>query len=641
MKKWMLLLVVTIAAKTNFSQTLISFGNYSISKEEFLKAYNKNKTAETDREKSIREYVALYTNFKMKVTNAKEMKMDTISHLKTDNDNFRRQIEDNFLNDEKVFDKFMQQAFDRSQVDLHVVHYFLPVAEGAPPQDTLQQYQLINSYCSLLQKIAPAVAKIPNQDKVKKTDIGFVTVFTLPYQYEDIVYGLKPGEISRPYRSPKGWHVFKLLEQRKSIGKWKVAQILFTFPPAADNEMQAAVKKMADSVYQQLKQGADFSMLARAYSEDKLTYLNGGEMPEFGTGKYDPAFESEVIELGKDGAITAPFRTQFGYHIVKRISVTPMSADKEDEALKFELKQKLLHDDRIKAAKDKFARDLAPKVGFKLNSGISLADVYRLADSVMNNIESNDAINKTIISKKPLISFTKETVKGADWLSYVRAFRSNTDNNKGESSKELWEKYKLAATLDYYRKHLEDFNTDFASQLQEFKEGNLLFEIMEQKIWSKAAIDSVGALQYYKAHKKEYIWGESADVVIMNCSTKEMATAAMASLKAGKSWKEIMQNNEGYIQADSGRFELTQINSVANLQSGGISPITVNSDGTVGFLQYFRSYPAGEQRSFEDARGMIVNDYQEILEKNWIEQLKKKYPIKVNEAVLKSIINNK
>ena len=640
MKKWILFLAVTIMAKTNFSQSLITFGKYTISKEEFLKAYNKNKTAETDREKSIREYVALYTNFKMKVTNAKEMKMDTISHLKTDNDNFRRQIEDNFLNDEKVFDKFMQLAFERSQTDLHVEHYFLPVSETATPQDTLRQYQLINSYYNLFQKIAPA-EKIPGQDQIKKTDLGFVTVFTLPYQYEDIVYSLKPGETSKPYRSKKGWHLFKLLEQRKSIGKWKVAQILFTFPPAADNEMQAAVKKMADSVYQQLKQGADFSMMARAYSEDKLTYLNGGEMPEFGTGKYDAAFESEVGKLLKDGAISAPFQTKFGYHIVKRISVTPMSADKEDESLKFELKQKLLHDDRIKAAKEKFARDLASKVGFKLNSSINLADVYRLADSVMNNIESNDAINKTTISKKVVISFTKETVKGADWLSYVREYRSNIENNKGESSKELWEKYKLAATLDYYRKHLEDYSTDFSNQLQEFKEGNLLFEIMEQKIWSKAAIDSAGAMQYYKAHKKEYLWGESADVLIMNCSTKEIATAAIAQLNAGKSWRDIAENNEGYIQADSGRFELTQINSVANLKTGGISPFTVNNDGSLGFLQYFRSYPAGEQRSFEDARGMIVNDYQEILEKNWIEQLKKKYPIKINEVLLKSIINDK
>jgi peptidyl-prolyl cis-trans isomerase SurA len=641
MKKWILFLVVTIIAKTNFSQSLISFGKYTISKEEFLKAYNKNKTAETDREKSIREYVELYTNFKMKVTNAKELKMDTISHLKTDNDNFRRQIEDNFLNDEKVFDKFMQLAFERSQTDLHVEHYFLPVSETATPQDTLQQYQLINTYYSLLQKIAPAVTKTPGQDQIKKTDLGFVTVFTLPYQYEDIVYGLKPGETSKPYRSKKGWHLFKLLEQRKSIGKWKVAQILFTFPPAADNETQAAVKKMADSVYLQLKQGADFSMMARAYSEDKLTYLNGGEMPEFGTGKYDAAFESEVGKLLKDGAISAPFQTKFGYHIVKRISVTPMSTDKEDESLKFELKQKLLHDDRIKAAKEKFARDLAPKVGFKLNSSINLAEVYRLADSVMNNIESNEAINKTTISKKVVISFTKETVKGADWLSYVREYRSNTENNKGESSKELWEKYKLAATLDYYRKHLEDFSADFSNQLQEFKEGNLLFEIMEQKIWSKAAIDSAGAMQYYKAHKKEYLWGESADVLIMNCSTKEIATAAMAQLKAGKSWRDIAQSNEGYIQADSGRFELTQINSVANLKTGDISPFTVNNDGSVGFLQYFRSYPSGGQRSFEDARGMIVNDYQEILEKNWIEQLKKKYPIKINEVLLKSIINDK
>jgi peptidyl-prolyl cis-trans isomerase SurA len=166
-----------------------------------------------------------------------------------------------------------------------------------------------------------------------------------------LVYALKENGVSNPYRSKKAWHIFKLVNKRPSAGKWKIAQILFTFPPETDASQQAESKKNADSVYQLLKNGADFSEMAKQFSDDKLTYLNGGELPEFGTGKFDRKFEQEVLQLTKDGDISKPFQTSFGFHIIKRISQTPTPTQKGDDALLYELKQKLQQDERINISK--------------------------------------------------------------------------------------------------------------------------------------------------------------------------------------------------------------------------------------------------------------------------------------------------
>ena len=163
-------------------------------------------------------------------------------------------------------------------------------------------------------------------------DMGFITVFTLPYEFENIVYSLKPGQVSKPYRSKKGWHIFKNEEERPAVGKIKAAQILFAVP-AGNIAMKDHAKQLADSVYTALKAGGDFAAMAKMYSNDKMTYMRGGIMPEFGVAKYDGSFERVAFSLKNDSDISEPFQTEFGYHIIKRISRSPIPENKNDETL--------------------------------------------------------------------------------------------------------------------------------------------------------------------------------------------------------------------------------------------------------------------------------------------------------------------
>jgi peptidyl-prolyl cis-trans isomerase SurA len=252
MKKILLLFTFACFTGAVFSQTLFTYGNTPVDKAEFIRAYNKNKNPVADKEKALREYLDLYVKFKLKVKAAMEMQLDTLPQLQYDAQSFRSQIEDSYLNNEKAVNDLLSEAFNRSQKDIHILHFFIPVDQAAKPEDTLKAFASINTFYSALKsgKTDYDNLNAASAVKIKQSDFGFITVFSLPYEYENIVYALKMNETSKPYRSKNGWHVFKLIDERKAVGKWKVAQVLLSFPPDVTAEAKKDYEKKADSIYQ-------------------------------------------------------------------------------------------------------------------------------------------------------------------------------------------------------------------------------------------------------------------------------------------------------------------------------------------------------------------------------------------------------
>lgn len=644
MKKILMLFAFAGFTNAGFSQTLFTYGNTAVDKAEFIRAYNKNKTPVENKEKAFREYLDLYVKFKLKVKAAMDLKLDTLPQLQYDAQSFRSQIEDSYLNNEKAVTDLLSEAFNRSQKDLHVLHFFVPVEPTATPDDTMKAFRSIST---LQAALAAGKTDYDNLSaasgiKIKQSDLGFITVFTLPYEYETLIYNLKMGQVSKPYRTKNGWHVIKLIEERKAVGKWKVAQILFSVPPDATAEAKKAYEHKADSVYQMLMNGEDFGKMARWFSDDKITYGNNGEIAEFGSGKFELSFENEVFKLTKDKEISKPFLTPYGYHIVKRLSQTPVSTDKNDAAYQFELKQKIQQDARINFAKDLFVKEIMKQVNFKKTGAVSDADLYRFADSVIAKPNSETG-NATIypIGAKTIYTYAKTKLTGKDWLDFVRNYKGSGELYQGETNAALVDKFVTTTVMDYYKKHLEDYNTDFRYQMDEFKDGNVLFEIMEKNVWGKASADADILQKYYNENKGNYLWSESADIIIFNCSGKSVAEAARAAILKGKNWKTIAEESNNNVLADSGRFELTQIPATINSKTaeGFVSEIATSPvDGNTSFIKLIHHYNAKLQRNFEEAKGLVINDYQNILEEKWIVELKNKYPVKINEAVFQSLL---
>ena len=641
MKKLVLLFALLCKFSPGDCQALFSFGNNTVTKDEFLKAYNKNNTTAGDNAQAMRDYLALYIKFRLKVQAAKDLRIDTLSTVKTDLHDFRIKIEDNYLNDNIKVNALLDEAFSRSQKDIHVLHFFVP--EGTLSTDSMKPLQAIKEVDAQLKASKKSVREIlagVNKDGVvvEYSDAGFITVFSLPYEYENIIYGLKPGQSSIPYHSRKGWHIFKNVEERPAVGKVKLAQILLAVPEGSKTE-ELEVKKLADSIYDELEKGADFGILAKEYSDDRMTYEEGGVMPEFGVSKYGGDFAEMAFSLHKDEELSRPFKTAFGYHIIKRIAASPVPATKNDDTFMFNLKKEVLNDSRIDVARQQFVAAILPKTGFK-KGAVDETDLWRVSDSSLlanRNITSGQVDEKTI-----LFSYNDNSkVNVADWILFLRNSNKTQPAHLHETYKKLFFDFIAASATRNYSARLQYFNEDFKDQLDEFKEGNMLFEVMEREVWSKAFADSAGLRDYYNSHKEKYWWETAAEAIIFSCANRDVAKKAMEELGNGKSWREVMSNNISQVQADSGRYELGQIPVAGrtNFTEGLITaPVVNENDGTAIFAKILKLYPGRQPRNFEEARGLAINDYQTFLEEKWIEQLKKQYPIKISEKVFTSLL---
>lgn len=631
-------------AHCTYSQTLFTYGNHAVSKDEFLRAYNKNPTADnSSSEKALREYLNLYINFKLKVQAAKDIRMDTLPSLKGDLRNFRSQIEENYLKDEKEVEALINEAAGRSKTDMHSLHFFAPVNSKMSPVDTVNMLKAINKVYAELKKGDTDYDEMVSEIKkeiasITGSDLGFITAFTLPYEFENLIYNLKPGEISKPYRSKKGWHVFKSVEQRPAAGKVQVAQILLTYPPE-NNALRNNAKKLADSIYRALQSGADFSTLAKALSDDRVSNMNGGVLPEFGIGKYDGAFESAAFKLKNDGDISEPFETGFGFHILKRILRKGIADITGDENAYAMLRQQVFEDKRIQTAEKKYLKQVFAKTGFQKNTSLDEQQLWKISDSFLLSNKKN--LSGSITPQITVFSFNNAKISVQDWLNFLQ---NNNNISQGETSRnypDLMEQFIHAAAKENYRDRLETFSLEFRQQLDDFKEGNMLFEIMNNKVWSKASDDSAGLKAYYDSHSERYKWEESATAILFSCAKAEIAMQAIEKLQHGINWRELAEQNAAQIQADSGRFELSQLPVVdrTSFSAGLITlPVTNPGDGTTVFSQIIELFPAGQQRSFENARGIVINDYQGVLEQRWIEQLKKRYPVTINEKVFSTLL---
>ncbi len=624
-----------------YCQTLFTYGKHAVSAPEFLKAYHKNAVSGQESREALQDYLDLYIKFKLKVQAAKDLHLDTVSSMQTDLQSFRSQVEENYLTDEKETDRLVAEAFVRSQKDIHVIHFFVP-AENVLKDDSTKNKMLLNDLYQQLNADKKTISEIladinKNGIAVQQQDLGFITVFNLPYEYENIIYDLPTGKSSAPYRTSKGWHIFKNVAERPAVGKVTLAQILLAVPGNIPQQRDQT-KKLADSIYAELSNGADFAKLAKEFSEDRMTYMNGGVMPEFGTSKYTGEFERRAFSLDHDGQISKPFETEFGWHILKRISARRVPNSMNDEAFMTEIKHQVINDSRINLAKQKFIADILPKTGF-VKQNISESNLWRVTDTSLlanKNITSGKVNEKTV-----LFSFNdNKKVTVADWIQFLRNSSKTQVPDLHKIYISTYEDFIAASATKNYRNRLENFNPAFKNQLEEFKEGNMLFEVMERKVWGKASSDSVGLLKYYKEHKLKYKWEASAEAIVFSCANENIAKHCIEELKAGKRWSEVVNNNSIQVQADSGRYELGQIPVIdrTNFTEGLITaPVVNKNDGTTVFSKILTLHPAGQTRTFSEARGLVINDYQNFLEAKWIEQLKTQYPVKVNQQVFQTV----
>jgi peptidyl-prolyl cis-trans isomerase SurA len=626
------------------SQTLFTYGKDSVSATEFLTAYKKNNASQSLNSTDVRDYLDLYIASRLKIREAKARGYDTLPQLTADLQNLRAQILPAYLNDKESINRLTKEAFTRSQKDIHLAHIFIPTTTQS---DTTAPWSRISEAYGKLQKgeTFDKVAKAYSADSSAKEnggDLGYITVFSLPYALENLAYNTPAGKVSPIYRSKGGYHIFKNLGERKALGRIRAAQILLAFPPGAAEAHKANARKLADSLYNRLLKGDDFGKLAATFSNDVISAASNGQIPEFGVGQYSPAFEATAFALQKDGAFTKPFQTEHGWHIVKRLSRLPVATSLEDDKVVQALREKVEGSDRIKSVQDALAQKVLATVGLK-ELGVNSFALWAYTDSVLDAKKPPAPL--TVTGESALLRIGKKDIKAADWISFAQANRYKTDGSGIKPHPQVWDEFVKYAALNYYQENLEQFNPEFKAQIEEFKDGNLFFEIMQQQIWGPAQTDTVALEKYYQQHKANYVWKESADAVVFYASDATAAQAFSLLLKKSpNSWRKLVENMSEKVAADSNRFELAQLPNPTKLalKEGTITaPLTNTADNTASFAYVVKLHTKPEQRSFADAKGMVINDYQTELEKQWIQELKAKYPVKVNEQALNGLFAKK
>ncbi|MEO6917189.1 MAG: peptidylprolyl isomerase [Chitinophagaceae bacterium] len=641
--------IASLGSGKTQAQSLIRLGKTNISKEEFVKAFRKNNTDPVITEQSIRAYLELFIRFKLKVKAAHDAGLDSLPAQKAELRDFTSQLAASYTVDEKSFEGLVNEAIERSKKDIHLAHIFIPfpVLPGKKEGDTAYASRQAQVAFDLLSKGSEfgkvaADFSADTATQLKKGDLGYITVFTLPYPFETIAYTTLPGTFSKPFKSTIGYHILKNLGERKAAGRISVAQILLAFEPNPSDSMVKALSTRADSIHTALQNGASFNEMVARYSNDNTSIGAHGELPAFAPGTYSPDFEHAAFALTADGETSKPFMTAFGFHILKRLRVSANEIDRGADSSLSDIKDKIKRDERMQLSRQAMLKNIYASINFRAAAFDKNAFIS-MSDSTLQNPTYSGS--KKLNRQSVLFITGSQKRSMNEWLKYLLDVQNISSLSMGKSITDLYQQFQDNAALGYYRDHLEQYNRNYADQVNEFKEGNLLFEMMQRTIWDKAAKDSAGLRKFFRTRKTNYTWEPSADAIIFNAVDSISAFALWNELiKTGtKDWRNTLLSYLDKAQADSGRYELSQLPVGAGTLSGPTrervsKPVKNSGDSKVfSFVYIIKQHPEKALKSFEEAQGAVLNDYQQNLEEKWIARLKLKYPIVVNQVSLKSL----
>lgn len=646
-----------LLAQSYAKKTLITLGDKKISAQEFMNTYEKNnvKTDVLDK-KNIDEYLDLYIDFKLKVTEAEALKMDTIPSFVKELGNYRDQLAKPYFSNDDITEELMREAYDRMQYDMNAAHILIKCDAKALPADTLAAY---NKAMKIRERIlkgedfstvavemsddpsARDMAEIPGVRKAyvgNRGELGYFTAFDMVYPFETGVYTTEVGEVSMPIRSDFGYHIIKVNSKTPALGLVTAAHIYLVADPNATEEADSILRNKAYNIYNELmKDQNQWSDFVRKYSEDRGTISKNGKLSPFRVNQIVPEFITAVKNL-KAGEISEPIKTSFGYHIIRLVSNMPPS-DYETEKVKLE--EKVGRDMRGKISEEIAMNRIMKDNNFKENT--------KVKDEYITSIDSTLAMGmyqpEEIDSKKVLFTIGKETCKLEEFVDYIvghqrrQGFLTST-----AYAYELYDAFLKAKVFAYEDASLEEKYPEFKTLVQEYHDGILLFSLMEEQVWNKAVEDTAGLNAYYERNKNNYMWNERVKAIVVTSNDKdnvEEITTLLSGDVAIDSVRTYFKNNE--VQA-SARASFYQKGDNINVDAmewkeGALKVVESTVDNTTLIIKIVEVRPA-EPKSFKEARGLVTSAYQTELERLWLQQLKEKYPVKVNQKVLEKVRNN-
>jgi len=623
----------------------MTIGDKEITLDEFERIYNKNNNSITTNQQTPEEYLDLFINFKLKVLEAEKLGMDTTKKFLTEFNSYKDQLAQPYLTDEETREALMKEAYERMKKDVHVSHILLGLGSQPTPEDTLERYERA---MEIRQRILDGedfetVARATSEDpgaRINGGDLGYFTVFMMVYPFETAAYKLESGEVSMPVRTQHGYHILKKHGERPAIGQVKVAHIFIRTPQEMSIEEQNQAKNKIMAISDSIKSGIPFGEMAQKYSDDKNSAVNGGELPLFGTGRMIKEFEQKAFELENPGDVTDPFLSFYGWHIVKLLDKKEIGSYEEMEST---LQSRALKGDRDRVKREMYLDKLKDKYNYSLNKG-TYDRLYTIVDSTIfegdwnpGNFSGKDDV---------LFSITGEVTTLEEFVDHISGIKRRRSRMPVENYVDItFNKYLEDYMVAKEKESLPERFPEYRYILQEYHDGILLFDLMDQKVWTKAVEDTTGLEAFFKKHRDDYMWDERMKGVIVSAdSTADLEKLLKRSSRIASGRWDQEKLNKKFCENDTVECVTLEEflveegrNTHVDALNGAPGTGKIYKENGRNNFVIVKKIVSPARKALDETRGQATSDYQDYLEKEWIKELRNKYEIDVNRSLLSQI----
>jgi peptidyl-prolyl cis-trans isomerase SurA len=616
---------------------IMTVNGVDVPKSEFEYLYHKNSQQQLSPQ-PIDEYVEMFVNYRLKVADARNAGIDTTAAFRQEMAQYRHDLAAPYMADSAYLETLVEEAYDRSRREVQTSHimYF----KSRNPEADAANIATLDSLRGVVVSggdFAELAARY-SQDRSSRGrggSMGYISQGKFPYSFEKAAFALQPGEVSEVVESPVGYHLIKSGNQRPARGQVRVSHIL-VLDQEGTPEQAAERKARIDSIYNVVKANpSKFEEMAMRYSDDKNSARQGGLLQWFGSGVMVEEFDSVAFALPV-GQISEPVRTAYGWHILNKI-------DRKDPPTLQEMKPGELarignpQDERFELVKKHQTEQLAAKHKASLNQ----ATLGTLREYVATNgIDSLFYVNFSTPDRSSMelmkVGRTPVALGGLIEMMHGTRVAAPGASKALESAVGAFENKTLVEAEEEW---LEANNADYRNLLHEYTNGSLLYEASVKNVWDKASKDAEGLQDYFDANRKDYSWTEPrAKGVLVQAKNDSIAQDIVrryAELPADEAVATLKKEYKGEATIDRILVAQGQNPMVDNLMFGAGEVNSPNANYSVCFMIDGRIIDAPED--VNDVRGQVTSDYQEALETEWISNLRAKYPVVINQKVLKKV----
>ncbi len=481
-------------------ETIMTINGEPVSKEEFASLYRKNNQSLIDDslKTTPEEYLDLFINYKLKVLEAENLGKDTLASFRKEFSDYREQLAKQFLNYTEITEDDLKEAYQRMCTEINAEHILL----RTPPNANAEQDSAVYQRCiEIRQKIANGAgfeqlatqySEDPSVEK-NRGNLGYFTAFQMVPQFEDAAFSLAPGEVSMPVRTRFGYHLIKLIDKRPNAGQMQVAHIMKLVTANATEAQLTKARNELDSIKKRVEAGEDFTKLAMEYSDDKNSDQNGGILPYFSKSGIVPEFGEASFALKKDGDLSEIIRTPYGLHLIKRIHLKPVPPFDDVKGL---LTERLRSNSVLSQQKhDQFIK--------KLEESYTIQENEAIKSELLKSLHTDENKAK-LATDEWLFKFDQTAFTANDFIAAWN--KQSPERRRAVVPEDFYKNYFDTSLIETENQNLEAKNPEFKSLINEYHDGILLFNLMEDKVWNKATKDTAGLQIFYQRNPDKFLW---------------------------------------------------------------------------------------------------------------------------------------